>query len=45
MKKFIYILVIGLTLSLSFTSCTEEDVAPNTELKKAASGGTGSDPL
>jgi len=45
MKKFIYILVIGLTISLSFTSCTEEDVTPNTELKKSSSGGTGSDPL
>jgi len=45
MKKFIYILVIGLTLSLSFTSCTEEDVAPNNELKNtSAGGGSGSDP-
>lgn len=45
MKKFIFILLVAITTSLSITSCTEEDVTPNTELKKVNSGGGGSDPL
>jgi hypothetical protein len=30
MKKLIYILLITLTSTLAFTSCTEEEVAPQT---------------
>jgi hypothetical protein len=45
MKKIIYILLVAIATSLSFTSCTEEEVTPNSELRNAASGGGGSDPL
>jgi hypothetical protein len=37
MKKFIYILLVAVTSSLTITSCTEEEVAPSTELEN---GGT-----
>lgn len=38
MKKIIYTLLIVFASSLSFTSCTEEDVAPNTENGGAGAG-------
>jgi hypothetical protein len=41
MKKLIYILLLSFVTAVSFTSCTEEDVKPSTELN---GGGTGSDP-
>jgi hypothetical protein len=31
MKKFIYILLVSVAASLSFTSCTEEQVEPKSE--------------
>lgn len=31
MKKFIYIALFALVSSLTFASCTEEEVAPSTE--------------
>lgn len=43
MKKLIYILLFSCVTALSFTSCTEEEVAPTTELENG--GGTGSDPI
>lgn len=33
MKKFIYILVLAFVCAASFTSCTEEEVAPKSELE------------
>ena len=42
MKKFIYIILLGLVTSMSITSCTEEEVTP-TELKRNG-GGDGMDP-
>lgn len=31
MKKILYTLLIAFASALSFTACTEEEVAPNTE--------------
>jgi hypothetical protein len=31
MKKIIYIILVAFACSLTFTSCTEEEVKPNTE--------------
>lgn len=43
MKKFIYIILIGLASSLAITSCTEEQVNPNVENDmQSAPGGGGS---
>jgi hypothetical protein len=42
MKKILYILAVVLTTSLTFSSCTEDDVTPRTEL---AGGGGSHDPL
>jgi hypothetical protein len=44
MKKLIYILLFAFATSLTVSSCTEEEVTPTHELRKA-SGGNGSDPL
>ena len=33
MKKFIYILLVVLVSTVAFTSCTEEEVAPSSELE------------
>ena len=41
MKKLLSILFISLACSLAFTSCTEEEVTPNTELN---GGGGASEP-
>jgi len=41
MKKIIYILLIGFTSLLTFSSCTEEEVKPTSELN---GGGGVSDP-
>lgn len=43
MKKFIYILLLAFVCAASFTSCTEEEVTPKSDLE--AGGGTGSDPI
>ncbi|MEO7989520.1 MAG: hypothetical protein ABI663_08270 [Chryseolinea sp.] len=32
MKKFIYTLLVVFVCALAFTSCTEEEVTPSTEL-------------
>jgi hypothetical protein len=40
MKKLIYILLLSISASLTFTSCTEEEITPSSEL----GGGGGSDP-
>jgi hypothetical protein len=37
MKKLFYSILVALTLSLSFTACTEEEVTPD----NANGGGTG----
>lgn len=42
MKKFIYILLFTLVSAASFTACTEEEVAPSTELENG-SGSLSSD--
>jgi hypothetical protein len=39
MKKIFYILLLTIVSGLSFTSCTEEEVTPSTEL--TSSGGAG----
>ncbi len=41
MKKLIYILLFAFVTAVSFTACTEEEVAPSTELN---GGGNPSDP-
>ena len=41
MKKIIYILLIGFTSLVTFSSCTEEEVKPTSELN---GGGGASDP-
>lgn len=38
MKKFIYILLFAFITTLSFTACTEEEVAPSTELDNSMGG-------
>ena len=43
MKKIIYILLLAFVCAASFTSCTEEEVAPKSELDNG--GGLGSDPV
>jgi hypothetical protein len=41
MKKYIYILLLAISGSIAFSSCTEEEVKPQVE--ENASGGGGSD--
>jgi hypothetical protein len=41
MKKLIYIIVIGLASTITFSSCTEEEVRPVSSLN---GGGGASDP-
>lgn len=44
MKKLFYTLMLAFVLTLSFTSCTEEEIAPKPELENG--GGSGSiDPI
>lgn len=44
MKKLFYTLTLAFVLTLSFTSCTEEEIAPKPELENG--GGSGSiDPI
>jgi hypothetical protein len=38
MKKIIYILVLAFVCAASFTSCTEEEVAPKSELENGGAG-------
>lgn len=38
MKKFIYTLFIIFVCTLAFTACTEEEVAPSTELNGGGGG-------
>ncbi len=40
MKKFIFCALLAITCSLSFTSCTEEEVKPSAETSNG--GGSGS---
>lgn len=40
MKKFIYILLFVFVVSASFTACTEEEVAPSTELENGGNSNT-----
>lgn len=42
MKKIFYIALIALTTSFSITSCTEEEVKPQSEIPNG--GGSPSDP-
>ncbi|HPM30192.1 MAG TPA: hypothetical protein PLJ60_07625 [Chryseolinea sp.] len=43
MKKIIYTLLVAFACSLAFTSCTEEEVTPTSEL--SGDGGGASDPV
>ncbi len=43
MKKLFYLITIALLASISITSCTEEEVKPQTELRNG--GGSASDPI
>ncbi len=43
MKKIIYLIIIAIVSGLTISSCTEEEVAPSSQL--GAEGGMGSDPL
>jgi len=46
MKKFLYILLFAVVCSASFTSCTEEVVAPTQETNgTGGSGSNGEDPI
>lgn len=38
MKKFVYILLLAAFSSIAFTSCTEEEVTPSTELENGGGG-------
>jgi hypothetical protein len=38
MKKFIYILLLSAFSSIAFTSCTEEEVTPSSELENGGGG-------
>jgi hypothetical protein len=38
MKKLIYILLLVSVCAVSFTSCTEEEVTPSTELENGGGG-------
>ena len=40
MKKFIYILLFSSVCAVSFSSCTEEEVAPSTELDNGGVAGS-----
>ncbi len=41
MKKFIYILLFAFVSALSFSACTEEEVAPSNELENGGVVGSG----
>ena len=43
MKKLLYVLLLAASCAFSITSCTEEEVKPNTELDNG--GGAGADDL
>jgi hypothetical protein len=43
MKKLLYIAALAFATILPFTSCTEEEVAPNTELDNG--GGAADNPI
>jgi hypothetical protein len=38
MKKFIYSLLLSISVALSFSACTEEQVEPSTEFNGGGSG-------
>lgn len=44
MKKLFYIILFSLVCAGSFTACTEEEVAPSTELDNGG-GGQSPDPI
>ncbi len=39
MKKFIYVILFGALVSLTVSSCTEEEVKPSTDLEENGGGG------
>lgn len=39
MKKLIYILMFALVIAMTFTACTEEEVAPKSELENGGGNG------
>lgn len=39
MKKLIYSLMFALVVALTFTACTEEEVAPKSELENGGANG------
>jgi hypothetical protein len=41
MKKFIYILLVAFSSSLVIASCTEEEVAPKSEVDNPGTGASG----
>jgi hypothetical protein len=43
MKKIIYIALLALACATTFTSCTDEEVTPKTELDNG--GGAANDPI
>lgn len=43
MKKLFYFLFIAASITMTVSSCTEEEVQPKTEAENG--GGTGSDPV
>jgi len=43
MKKLIYILLLAVSISASFTACTEEEVTPTSDVRNG--GGGVADPL
>lgn len=38
MKKIIYVLLLAFVCAASFTSCTEEEIAPKSELENGGFG-------
>lgn len=41
MKKLFYIILFAFVCAGTFTACTEEEVAPSTELDNGGGGGSG----
>ena len=44
MKKLIYVILVAFVSSMAITSCTEDEVKPNTEGGNSG-GGEGTDPI
>jgi hypothetical protein len=45
MKKILYVLMLALVSTLSFSACTEEAVTPKTEEAGSGTGGGSNDPI